>query len=107
MSNEELSVFAMLQEDPINDAQIELLIYTCFLVFMRTISMEHLEQAIQQAEGWVAITAYDHPDQARRTRILDTISDWKCQLEYKSKLKIERSVQTQSHLYQRKPLGMV
>jgi hypothetical protein len=73
MSDEELLPFAELQEDPASDAQIELFIYTCFLIFTRTASTEYLERAIQRAEGWVAVTPVDDPDCARRSQILDTM----------------------------------
>jgi hypothetical protein len=81
ISNEELRSFAELHEDPADDAQIELYIYTCFLVFTRTGSMEYLERAIQRAEGWVAVTADDHPGRARRSEILDTMSARMCSAE--------------------------
>jgi tetratricopeptide (TPR) repeat protein len=80
MSNEELHSFAELHEDPANDDQIELYIYTCFFIFTRTHSMEHLRQAIGRMEGWIAEVPMDHPDRARRFRILDTMSDWMSQV---------------------------
>jgi hypothetical protein len=69
--DEDLCSLPQLQEDPANDAQNELFIYICFLIFTRTGSMEYLERAIQRAEGWVAESANDHPDRARRLEILD------------------------------------
>jgi FixJ family two-component response regulator len=36
--------------------------------------MEYLERAIQRAEGWVAESANDHPDRARRLDILDKMT---------------------------------
>ncbi|KAL8369387.1 hypothetical protein RB599_010631 [Gaeumannomyces hyphopodioides] len=74
MSEDDLRSFAGLHGDPANDLQIELYIYTHFLIFTRTRSTEHLEQAIQRTEGWIAVTAADHPDRARRLRILDMMS---------------------------------
>ncbi|EJT69155.1 hypothetical protein GGTG_13264 [Gaeumannomyces tritici R3-111a-1] len=74
MSEGDLRSFAELHEDPENDDQIELHIYTCFLIFTRTRSTEHLEQAIQRTEGWIAVTATDHPDRTRRFQILDMMS---------------------------------
>lgn len=77
MSNDDLRSFAQLQdsqEDSASDEQIELHIYTCFLVFMRMRSTEHLKQAIQRAEGWIVVTATDHPDHARRFQIFDMMS---------------------------------
>ncbi|KAL8364968.1 hypothetical protein RB595_003992 [Gaeumannomyces hyphopodioides] len=71
MSEDDLRSFAELHEDPENDDQIELHIYTCFLIFTRTRSTEHLEQAIQRTEGWIAVTATGHPDRIRRFHILD------------------------------------
>lgn len=74
LSDEDLRSFAELQEDPANDEQIELYIYTCFLIFTRTRSTEYLEQAIQRMEGWIAVIGMDHPGRARRFQILDMMS---------------------------------
>ena len=74
MSDEDLRSFAELQEDPTSDEQIELYIYTCFFIYMRTHSTECLEQAIQRTEGWIEVAASDHPDRARRFQILDMMS---------------------------------
>jgi len=74
LGEEDLRSFAALQEDPANDEQIELSIYACFLIFTKTCSTEHLEQAIQRTEGWIAVIAADHPDRARRFQILDMMS---------------------------------
>jgi hypothetical protein len=71
MSNEDLCSFAGLHEDPVNDTHIELYVFIYFLLFTKTRSTEHLEQAIQRAEGWVAVTGLDHPDRARRFQVLD------------------------------------
>jgi hypothetical protein len=79
MNDGELLSFAQLQdsqEDSASDEQIELLVCTCLLVFMRMRSIEHLEQAIQRTEGWIVVTATDHPDRARRFQILDMMSAW-------------------------------
>jgi hypothetical protein len=76
MSNEDLLAFAESQDDPAADEQIELYIYACFLIFNKSYSTEHLERAVQQAEGWVAVTPTDHPHRARRFHILDTMSAW-------------------------------
>jgi hypothetical protein len=72
--NKDLCTLQQLQEDPANDAQNELFIYICFLIFTRTGSMEYLERAIQRAEGWVAESANDHPDRTRRLEILDKMT---------------------------------
>jgi len=74
MSNEDLCSLAELHEDPVNDVQIELYIFTYFLLFTRTFSAEYLEQAIQRTEGWVAATDLHHPDRARRFQIFDMMS---------------------------------
>jgi len=74
LSDEDLRSFAKLQEDPANDEQIELYIYTCFLIFTRTRSPASLEQAIVRTEGWIEVIAVDHPDRARRIQILDMMS---------------------------------
>ncbi|KAF2786116.1 hypothetical protein K505DRAFT_290268 [Melanomma pulvis-pyrius CBS 109.77] len=73
MSDEDLRAFAELQEDPTSDVQIELYIYVCLLIFTRTASIEHLDNATNRAERWVALTPNDHPDRARRSEILDRI----------------------------------
>ena len=72
--DKDLCSLPQLQEDPANDAQNEFFIYTCFLIFTRTGSMEYLERAIQRAEGWVAESANDHPDRSRRLEILDKLT---------------------------------
>jgi hypothetical protein len=74
MSDADLRSFAELHEDPASDEQIELYIYTCFLIFTKTRSAEPLEQAIQRTEGWIAVTTSDHPDRARRFHILGMMS---------------------------------
>jgi len=79
MSDEDIRAFAELQEDPASDAQIESSIYTNFLIFTRTASMEHLERAIQRGEGWVAATPDGHPQRVRRSEILDTMSARLCE----------------------------
>ncbi len=43
MSNEDLCLFAELHEDPVNDVQIELYIFTYFLLFTGTLLTEYLE----------------------------------------------------------------
>ena len=85
MSDEDLRSFAELHEDPANDKQIELYIYTCFLIFKRTRSTEYLEQAIQRTEGWIEVIGLDHPDRARRFQIFDMMSARMCELTYISK----------------------
>jgi CHAT domain-containing protein len=52
---------------------IELHIYTLFLLFMRTGSIESLEAAVLQAEGWVAETPDNHPHKQRRSNIYDSL----------------------------------
>ena len=82
MSNEDLCSFAELHEDPVNDVQIELYVFTYFLLFTRTLSMEYLKQAIQRTEGWIAVMGLDHPDRARRFQIFDMMSARMCELTY-------------------------
>lgn len=74
ISEDDIRSFAELHEDPVNDVQIELYIFAYFRLFIRTQSKEHLEQAIQRAEGWVAVTKFDDPDRARRLQLLDMMS---------------------------------
>jgi hypothetical protein len=80
MSDDDLRSSAELHEGPVNDEQIELHIYTCFLIVKRTRSTEHLEQVIRRTKGWIAELNIDHPDYARRFRILGMMSAWMSQL---------------------------
>ena len=82
MSNEDLCSFAELHEDPVNHVQIELYIFTYFLLFTRTLLVEYLEQAIQRTEGWVAMAGLDYPDRARRFQIFNMMSARMCELTY-------------------------
>ena len=82
MSNEDLCSFAELHEDPVNDVQIELYVFTYFLLFTRTFSMGYLKQAIQRTEGWIEVARLDHPDRARRFQIFDMMSARMCELTY-------------------------
>ncbi|EGX53165.1 hypothetical protein AOL_s00006g543 [Orbilia oligospora ATCC 24927] len=84
---EELPAFIGLQQEtlkngPANDEQIELYIYACFLAFKSMNSMEHLEQAIRQAERWTAELRTDYSDSSRKFEILDFLSAWMIQLEF-------------------------
>jgi len=72
MEDEDLQSFAELQ-DLANNEQIELYIYSHFLIFTKTQSTECLDQAIQQMEGWLAVTPTDHPDRTRRSHVLDML----------------------------------
>ncbi|KAI0536692.1 CHAT domain-containing protein [Xylaria digitata] len=72
MEDEDLQSFAELQ-DLANNEQIELYIYSHFLIFTKTQSTESLDQAIQQMEGWLAVTPTDHPDRTRRSHVLDML----------------------------------
>lgn len=75
-SEEGLQALAELHEDPVNDNQIELYIYLCFLIFRKSHNRQRLEQAIQRAEGWGAVTDASHPDHDRRYSILNTLVVW-------------------------------
>lgn len=81
MSGEDLQSFTELHEDPTSNDQIELYIYTSFLNFQRALLEEYLEQAIHQAQGWIAVTPADSPDRTRRFRILDIMLDFKSRFE--------------------------
>jgi hypothetical protein len=81
MSDEDIRAFVELQEDAASNAQIELLIYACFLISRRTASMGYLKRAIQRAEKWIAVTPNDHPQRLRRSEILDTMSARMCLVE--------------------------
>ena len=50
MSNEDLCSFAELHEDLVDYIQIELYVFTHFLLSTRTLSTEYLKQAIQRTE---------------------------------------------------------
>ncbi|KAF2804516.1 uncharacterized protein BDZ99DRAFT_544163 [Mytilinidion resinicola] len=82
MSSEDLCSFAELYEDPVNNVQIELYVLAYFLLFTKTLSTEHVEQAIQRTEGWVAVTELDDPERARRFQILDMMSARMYELAY-------------------------
>lgn len=82
ISDKDLRTFAELQEDPANDTQIELFIYVCFSISMRTGSIEYLRRAIERAEGWLAVSPDSHQDWARRSKILDTLSARMCEREW-------------------------
>ncbi|KAF3291530.1 hypothetical protein TWF970_000744 [Orbilia oligospora] len=74
---EELPAFIGLQQEtlkngPANDEQIELYIYACFLAFKSMNSMEHLEQAIRQAERWTAELRTDYSGSSRKFEILES-----------------------------------
>ena len=46
MSNEDLRPFAELYEDPVNDVQIESYVFTCFILFARTLLTEYFKQVV-------------------------------------------------------------
>lgn len=74
MTDEDLRSFAELQDDPASDGQVEVYIYACLLIFMRSGSAAHLEQAIRQTKDWVTVTPTNHSDRTRRVHILDIMS---------------------------------
>ena len=82
ISNEDLCSFAKLHEDPVNDVQTELYIFTYFLLFTRTLLIKYLKQAIQRTEGWIAVTGLNHPDRARRFQIFDIMLARMCEPMY-------------------------
>ena len=88
MSPEELRGFREAQEaqeEPCNDDQIELDIFTLMILGARSTSAEDfqhaMEQAVQQAESWAAEPATSAQEQARRMRIFDNVLAMKLQLE--------------------------
>ncbi|KAF9781449.1 hypothetical protein IL306_013445 [Fusarium sp. DS 682] len=89
MEDEELVSFSKLVEDPISDEQIELYIYTCFLLFTRK-STDHLERALNRTKEWIKDLPTGHPDHARRLCILDMLFAWKSQLELNSEQNSEQ-----------------
>ncbi|KAI0887517.1 CHAT domain-containing protein [Annulohypoxylon maeteangense] len=80
MSDEELRSFSLTYEDSACDKHIELQIYTCFLVFLRTGSPEHFQQAIQLTRKWNETLTIDHSDRTRRHQIGDMMVAWELQL---------------------------
>lgn len=74
MDDEDLCSFAELHEGPTSDVQVELYICTCFFVFTRTGSMNHLKRAIQQAKRWVTVTPDDDQQHARCSEVFDMLS---------------------------------
>lgn len=83
-SEEDLQALAEMHEDPTNDDQIEFYIYLCFLRFQKSRfkESEHLEKAIQRAEGWVAVTPAHDPDYNRRYSILGMVTIWSHQNQF-------------------------
>ncbi|KAI1428440.1 hypothetical protein F5Y12DRAFT_24930 [Xylaria sp. FL1777] len=69
--HESLHSFAGLQEEPTSDEQIALYIQTRLLSFLKTESIEHLDQAIARMQGWVALTPADHSERIWRFQFLD------------------------------------
>jgi hypothetical protein len=55
MSEEDLLALAELQSDPESNTPTEQVIYTYSVLFKKTNIIAHLEQAILQAEGWLAV----------------------------------------------------
>ncbi|KAI1736296.1 CHAT domain-containing protein [Xylaria scruposa] len=84
MSDEDLCCFLQANEGSTNDyahdEYVELQIYTCFLIFQRMKSPEHLQQAIQLTDKWNATLAADNPHHTRRCQISDLMSAWEVQL---------------------------
>ncbi|KAI0977559.1 hypothetical protein F4678DRAFT_18662 [Xylaria arbuscula] len=73
LDDTELHAFAKLQKGTASDEQIKLYIYIHFLIFIKTQSIKCLNQAIQQTEGWLAITPTDHPNRMQRSQVLDML----------------------------------
>jgi hypothetical protein len=71
--DEDIASFAKLHEDPSNNEQIGIYIFACILIFTTTLSVEYLEHAIQQIEGWIAASPTDHSDRSRRFQVLDVM----------------------------------
>lgn len=80
MNDKDLRDYSLVYEDSTDEKHIELQIYTCFLIFERTRSIEHLQQAVQLASRWSATLAIDHPDRTRRCQISDMMLAWKLQV---------------------------
>lgn len=80
-SEEDLQALTQLHEDPTNDIEIELYIYLCFIGFQKSKDTEHLQQAIEWAEGWVAATPAHDPDYNRRRSLLNTLFIWRHQFQ--------------------------
>ncbi|KAI1370096.1 CHAT domain-containing protein [Hypoxylon crocopeplum] len=70
LNNNELCSFSIEYDEP-GDAAIELKIYAFFLIFTRTLSPEHLNEAIQCANRWNESLGIDNPDRLRRCQIVD------------------------------------
>jgi tetratricopeptide (TPR) repeat protein len=73
MDNQQLLHFSQNRENPTDDADMEVRIYTDYIIFQRQKSMSHLDEAIRRATPWFAATPNTHPDQDRRRSILDTL----------------------------------
>ena len=73
LSDEEIEDFARVQEDAVQDADMELSVYTHLLVFDRTGSVDSLKRAIEHVEKWTGMRAGNHSHQAPDSRILDML----------------------------------
>ncbi|GKZ81590.1 hypothetical protein AnigIFM56816_006111 [Aspergillus niger] len=72
-SNDGLEELTVLYHDSSDDADIELYIFACFLLFWRTYSLQWAEKAIRKAQQWTASTALGDYDYRRRFRIITSI----------------------------------
>ncbi|GLA04619.1 hypothetical protein AnigIFM60653_004674 [Aspergillus niger] len=73
LSNDELEGLTTLYGDSPDDADIELFIFTCFLLFKRTDSPRRAELAIRKAQKWAASTPPDHSQWRRRLAMMRSI----------------------------------
>ncbi|SPB51509.1 Aminotransferase class I and II family protein [Aspergillus niger] len=72
-SNDELEELTALYHDSSDDADIELFIFACLVLFRRTYSLQWGEQAYEKAQQWTASTPLGDGQYRRRFRIMTSI----------------------------------
>ncbi|KAJ5328560.1 CHAT domain-containing protein [Penicillium brevicompactum] len=73
LEKEELMEFAELYEDLTEDKEIELFIFTCVILFIRTDSLEWVDRAIKRAQLWTVSTPLENDQYKRRSKIRQSI----------------------------------
>ena len=80
-SNEELQSFIKSFEDMACGERLKLHIYACYLLSIRTRSVEHLGKAVQHLKGRVAAVGPEHADRDRRLQAMKILATWMSQDE--------------------------
>ncbi|KAL2014889.1 hypothetical protein VTN00DRAFT_2414 [Thermoascus crustaceus] len=79
IDDDELRVFSELHEDPTNDEEIELFIFTNFNLYKRTGDPEWAQRAMVQTDLWLLSTPLEDEQSARRYRIANLIRATACE----------------------------